>query len=68
MIMMMAGKNSIEELVTSKVVVKYHEMTEEEAWRSNFVREIVDIRHEELIVSGFNKDQLDDILKHLCSS
>ena len=68
MIMMMASKNTIEELFSGKVVVKYHEVAAEEAWRTDFIKEIVDIRHEELIVSVFNKEQLDEILEYLCSS
>ena len=64
----MASKNNIEELFKKKVAIDYHEIPKEENWRSNFVKEIVDIRNEELIVPGFEKAQLDEILEHLCTS
>lgn len=66
-IMLLANKNTIEEVTKTKVVVKYQEVSEENNWKPNFVKEIVDIRHKKLTVEEFEKDELDEILEYLCT-
>ena len=41
--MLMADMNTVKVVTKSKVEVKYQEITEENAWKPNFVQEIVDI-------------------------
>ena len=43
-IMLLTDKNSIEDLEFGKVDVKYHEIQESEAWRVDFIREVVDVK------------------------
>ena len=67
-IMLKASKNNIEELLKNKVAIDYHEMPQEESWRTDFVKEIIDIKNEELVVPGFDEAQIEEILEHLCTS
>ena len=46
--MLEARKHHIGELVAGNVGNKYHEVSEDEAWRVDFLKEIVEIKHGEL--------------------
>ena len=50
-IMLYAWKNTIYEMLNSKIDVKYHKLEEE--WRTPFLGKIIDILHGEKLVDGF---------------
>ena len=67
-IMILAGKNTIEELEVGKTDFEYHRVEESEEWRINFVKEVVDLRYGDLHVPGMGVDELNEILEYLCTS
>ena len=66
-IMLEASKVNIEEVINQKVEIYYHEIRDENAWRTKFVEEIVNVRENDLEIPGFGKPQLDEILEYLCT-
>ena len=66
-IMLEAGRHHIGELVAGNVDIKYHEVSEDEAWRVDFLKEIVEIKHGELEASGFTTEELLEIEEFLCT-
>ena len=47
--------------------MKYHDIEESEAWRVNFIKEIVDVEKGNLLVPGFDLEELDFIQDQLCT-
>ena len=66
-IMLEAGKNKTTELFAGDVDFKYHNVPEDEAWRVDFLKEIIEIKHGELEVSGFTEEELIEIQDFLCT-
>ena len=66
-IMLLTDKNSIDDLEFGKVDVKYHEIQESEAWRVDLIREVVDVKIGDLVVPGFDLEELEFIQEQLCT-
>ena len=66
-IMLLTDKNCIDDLESGKVDVKYHEIQESEAWRVDFIREVVDVKIGDLVVPGFDIEELEFIQEQLCT-
>ena len=57
-IMLLVDKASIEDLCPEDYnLVKYHEIPEEETWRVNIIKELVDVNWGECFVDGFSRDE-----------
>ena len=56
----------IQSLKPSDVSYKYRDIPVEEYFRVDFIKEIIEVRNNGLEVPGFSKDELDDIMQHLC--
>ena len=54
-----SGRNTLEELNSSYIEVKYHEIPNSEAWRIAFIQEIVEVKHGELEVVGMSQEELE---------
>ena len=67
-IMILAGKNRVEDLEVGKVDFEYHKVEETEAWRIDFVQELIDLRYGDLHVPGMDVDELKEILDYICTS
>ena len=67
-IMLLAGKSTLGEVLDSKGDIEYHKMTEEELWRPNLLKEIIDVLNDEKTVAMIDNDELEDILKFLCTA
>ena len=65
--MLEASKANVEEVINQNVEVQYHEVADENAWRTKFVEEIMNIRENSLELPGFGKPQLVEILEYLCT-
>ena len=50
----------------SKVV--YEAIDVSDVYRVDFIKEIIDVKHGILEVDGFNVEEMDLILQHLCTS
>ena len=65
----MTNKNTIEEICLDDIKsMKYNQIKTEDAWKVGFIREITDIKFNQLEVENFSKEELDDILTHLCTT
>ena len=50
------------------VRTRYRDMPMNEQYRVDFIKEMVDVKNNQLEVQGFTDDEIDDILQHLCVS
>ena len=66
-IMLMAGKNRIEELDEGDIDIEYHEILESEAWRVDFIKEVVELKYGDLSLPGFTEEELEEIQNYLCT-
>ena len=67
-IMLMAGKQQIEDLHGADTeIIEYHTVPESQSWRTNFLKELVEVRQGELEVPGMAKQDLDQILNYICT-
>ena len=66
--MILAGKNRVEDLEVGKVDFEYHKVEETEAWKIDFVQELIDLRYGDLHVPGTEVDELKEILDYICTS
>ena len=66
-IMLLSGKNNIEEVLDSTVDFEYHKLEEDQNWKVNMLEEIIDALHGEKIIEELETDDLNDILEYLCT-
>ena len=66
-IMMLAEKNTIEDLEVENADFDYYKLEENEEWKANIAQEIIDIRHGGLEVPGMEADELKEILDYICT-
>ena len=66
-IMILSEKNRIEDLKAGNVDFAYHTAIEDDEWKINFVKELIDVRNDHLDVAGMDSDELEEILEYLCS-
>ena len=66
-LMILSGKNTIEEVLDSKVDFEYHKLEEDQNWKVNMLAEIIDVLNGEKIIEDSETDDLTDILEYLCT-
>jgi hypothetical protein len=66
MIMLLAGKNTVEEVVNSRTDIEYHKLEEEQQWKPDLLKEIIDVLYGEKTVDELERDELEEILETLC--
>ena len=66
-IMLLSGKNNIEDVLDSTVDFEYHKLEEDQNWKVNMLEEIIDALHGEKIIEELETDDLNDILEYLCT-
>ena len=62
--MILSGKNTIEEVLDSKVDFEYHKLEEDQNWKVNMLAEIIDVLNGEKIIEDSETDDLTDILEY----
>ena len=68
-IMLLTGKNTVLDLeVGDAEFIDYHKVPDCEAWRINFVKELVEVQHGDMEVPGMAKAELDQILNYICTT
>ena len=67
-IMMILAKNSIDEQDCITADFKYHKIEENEHWKVNMVKELVDIKAGDLEVHGMKHEEVQQILEFICTS
>ena len=66
-IMMLAEKNTIEDLEVENADFEYYKLEENEEWKANIAQELIDIRHGGLKVPRMEADELKEILDYICT-
>ena len=67
-IMILANKNTIEDLEKGNIDFEYHAVDPREAWRIEFAKELIDLKHGELEVEGITPNELNQILDYVCTT
>ena len=68
-IMLLTGKDSIEEIKERDVVdVEYAPVNQEDHWKIQMVMEVIDVRDGQLQLENFSKEEIEDTLEYLCTS
>ena len=67
-ILIQSEVHDVRKLKPSDIKEKYRTPPSIEEYRVGFIKDLVDIQNNQLEVDGFNDDELEDILQHLCVS
>ena len=67
-IMILTGPNRVKDLKPVKVDFQYHKVEKTDEWKIGCVKELVNVKQEELNVAGMVYEELDEILEYLCTS
>ena len=68
-LLLLTSKDTIEEITSEDIKkLKYHQIDENEIWKVNFIKELTDLKFNQLEVEDFSREELDDILSYLCTS
>ena len=67
--MLLAGKSSIEEITLHDFKsVKYHEIGDNEKWKSVMIKELIDIKFGKLQAGNISAEETEEIMNFLCTS
>ena len=67
-ILLQTEVHDVRKLKPCDIKEKYRKPPMGEEYRVGFIKELIDVKNNQLDVDGFNKDELDEILQHLCVS
>ena len=68
-ILLFTKKNNIDELSKDDVAaLHYHEADPNEGWKIKMIKEITDVKFNQLEVENFTNDELEEIMSFLCTS
>ena len=68
-IMLQTDKLSVAQLSKDDIkTIVYHPTSAEDKWKECFVRELLQVKDNQMEVHGFDPQEIDDILEHLCVS
>ena len=48
--------------------MKYHEVAEDDQWRIKLVKELTDVKYDQLELSFFDRTQIDEVLDYICTT
>ena len=66
-ILLLTDKDNINDLAVSDIEkMKYHELSENDAWRVDAILELTDVKFKQ--ADGFTDDEIEEILEHICRS
>ena len=67
-IMLLLGKSKVADVkYEDSALLTYHQLEETDRWKVGVIKEIIDIKAGVLEVNGFDDDEVDCILSHLCN-
>ena len=69
-IMKLMKKESISELKSSSVKAdfKYKPVPEQEMWRMSILEELLEVRENKFEISGFDQEEIEEILEFVCTT
>ena len=66
-LLLQTDKLNVEHLCKDDIsIMKYHPTLQQDKWKEAMVSELLKTRNQEFEVDGFDKEELDAILEHLC--
>ena len=66
-IMLLAGKSSVDHVRKGSLDLSYFPLDVEDSWKVGVIKEIIDAKSDVLEVPGFDNNELEAILHHLCT-
>ena len=68
-IMLLVGKTSVDKVEKKDAEsIHYHTLENEDIWKVDAIKEIIEVKSRRLEISDFDNDELEDILTYLCTS
>ena len=68
-ILLLTDKDTVEEINSIDIKkLKYHQVAEENNWKIELLREIIETKHNQLSINEFSNEELNNILEYLCTS
>ena len=68
-IMLLVGKTSVDKVEKKDAEnIHYHTLENEDIWKVDAIKEIIEVKSRRLEISNFDNDELEDILTYLCTS
>ena len=68
-IMVLLGKHSIDEVKSDDIdTFEYAPVKPEDAWKIDMVKELIEVRENQASIENFTRDELEEILEHVCIS
>ena len=67
-IMMLAEVNRIEDLKVGKVDFDYHTVEKADKWKMDILKELINVRHDDLTVPGLGQKEVEEIIEYICTS
>ena len=68
-LLLLTDKNTIDELNMDDIdKLKHCDMEEDNKWKIEMAKEIIDIKSSKLELDNFSTGELDEILEHLCTT
>ena len=65
--MLALNENNVNSLTKSGAEkISYHPTRADDKWKETIVKEIIEVKNEQLEDSGFSSEELDEILEHIC--
>ena len=66
---MLTNKSNVHELEPNDAIsLNYNQISDDEKWKIPIIQELIEMKNENLDVENFRKQELDEILEHLCVS
>ena len=66
--MLRSNVHDIRALRSEHAVLSYKEVPLNEEYRIDFIKELIEVRHDAVEVVGFTDEELEEILSYLCVS
>ena len=64
----MTTKDDISELTRSDIVnMECMPTPEQDAWKIDMVKELIDVQWNEVVIEGFEKEEIDNIIEEICA-
>ena len=68
-ILLLTQKSKVEDVTIEDIEnIQYAEISDENIWRVNLIREITDEKFNQLEINGFSEDECEEILQYACVS
>ena len=66
---MLTKKESIEQISDTDIEnIEYDNMSDDEVWRVNMIKEVTDVKFDQLTIEGFSIEECEEMLHFACIS